>query len=175
MAAAGPSRMIGLGRCWTGPNYCTARTAGLGRHKRSWSLPAFPPNTFLMASNRNGNDMNPQFPYYFAPPTWADPYQSSSSSSSSSVPKWVIAAIVAVGVNAGILLFLYIRRREKKIKKKAAAEAAAKPGPAPKGNDGKPANPPKPFPTSCQSCGHVGGTLTYLCPWCKYKAETSWP
>ncbi|PKI61955.1 hypothetical protein CRG98_017681 [Punica granatum] len=156
------------------------RAEGSTRELGGWAVgelsgPGARPNTFLMASNRNGNDMNPQFPYYFAPPTWADPYQSSSSSSSSSVPKWVIAAIVAVGVNAGILLFLYIRRREKKIKKKAAAEAAAKPGPAPKGNDGKPANPPKPFPTSCQSCGHVGGTLTYLCPWCKYKAETSWP
>ncbi|PKI11183.1 hypothetical protein CRG98_049563, partial [Punica granatum] len=31
MDTAGPGRMIGLGRCWTGPNCWTVRTAGLGR------------------------------------------------------------------------------------------------------------------------------------------------
>ncbi|PKI53343.1 hypothetical protein CRG98_026280 [Punica granatum] len=74
-----------------------------------------------MASNGNGNDRNPQFSYYFPPPTWADPYESSSSSSS--VPTWVIAAIVGVADIAGVLLFLYIRRRGKKIVENAAAEA----------------------------------------------------
>ncbi|PKI61846.1 hypothetical protein CRG98_017744 [Punica granatum] len=42
MDTAGPGRMIGLGRCWTGSNCWTVRTAGLGRRDRPWSLRAFP-------------------------------------------------------------------------------------------------------------------------------------